>query len=117
MFAGLQGWHLLMILVILSPVILLAVGVPLSLVQGRARREAGLVTDPSVNPLAITAFVLSFVVGVAGVVCGHLARAQIRRTGEAGWGLTVFALILGYYATAVAVLVGGALLASAFAPA
>lgn len=117
MFAGLQGWHLLIILVILSPVILLAVGLPVALVQGRARREAGLVTDRNVNPLAITAFVLSFVVGLAGVVCGHLARAQIRRTGEAGWGLTVFALILGYYATAVAVLVGSTALTSVFAQA
>ncbi|PPG22567.1 hypothetical protein C5C74_02850 [Rathayibacter sp. AY1E8] len=116
MLAGLQGWHLLIILVVVSPVLLLAVGLPVALVQGRARREADLVTDPRVNTLAITAFVLSFVVGLAGVVCGHLACAQIRRTGEAGWGLAVFALVLGYWATAVAVLAGGTLLVSAFMP-
>lgn len=29
MFAGLQGWHLLIILVILSPVIIAAIGIPL----------------------------------------------------------------------------------------
>ncbi|MBF4463530.1 MULTISPECIES: DUF4190 domain-containing protein [unclassified Rathayibacter] len=115
MFAGLQGWHLLLILVVFSPVIVLAIGLPIALAQGRARRDAGLVTDPRVNTVAVVAFVLSFFAGIGGVVCGHVARAQIRRTGEAGWGLALFALILGYYATTVGLLVGGAVLASALA--
>ncbi|WP_181024663.1 DUF4190 domain-containing protein [Rathayibacter rathayi] len=114
MFAGLQGWHLLIILTILSPVIVAAIGIPIAVTQGRARREAGLVTDPRVNPLAVTAFVLSFFVGVAGVVCGHMSRAQIRRSGEAGWGLATFGLFLGYYATAITVLALLSMLVSLF---
>ena len=47
---------------------------------------------------------------------GGVALMTARRTGEAGWGLAVFALILGYWATAVAVLAGGTLLVSAFLP-
>jgi hypothetical protein len=49
------------------------------------------------NGLAVA--VLTF---IPAIVCGHLARAQIRRTGEAGGGLALAGLILGY--------VGGALL-------
>jgi hypothetical protein len=60
------------------------------------------------NGLAVAAFVCGlaqFVVVltfIPAIVCGHLARAQIRRTGEAGGGLALAGLILGY--------VGGALL-------
>ncbi|MHC2186705.1 hypothetical protein ACVLV4_002368 [Rathayibacter agropyri] len=95
MFAGLQGLHLLIILIILSPVIIAAIGIPIAVTQGRARREAGLVTDPRVNPLAVTTFVFSSFVDVAGLVCGHMPRAQIRRSGEAGWCLATFGLFLG----------------------
>lgn len=41
MSAGLQGLHLLIILIILSPVIVAAIGIPIAVTQGRARREAG----------------------------------------------------------------------------
>ena len=60
------------------------------------------------NGLAVAAFVCGlaqFVVVltfIPAIVCGHVARAQIRRTGEAGGGLALAGLILGY--------VGGALL-------
>ncbi len=33
---------------------------------------------------------------VVAIVCGHKARSQIRQTGEAGDGLAVAGLILGY---------------------
>ena len=36
------------------------------------------------NVLAILSLVLAFVFAPAGVVLGHLAKRQIRRTGEAG---------------------------------
>ncbi len=48
------------------------------------------------NTLAIVALILAFVFWPAGIVCGHLARSQIRRTGEDGLGLTTAALIVGY---------------------
>ena len=60
------------------------------------------------NGLAVTALVCGvaqFVVVltfIPAIVCGHIARAQIRRTGEAGGGMALAGLILGY--------VGGALL-------
>lgn len=34
--------------------------------------------------------------GVVPVILGHLARAQIRRTGETGDGMAVAGLVLGY---------------------
>ncbi|OLO10279.1 hypothetical protein BTW10_15470 [Chromohalobacter japonicus] len=57
---------------------------------------------PQLNTMAIVAFALS-VLGIfvlpsalGGVVCGHLARRQIRRTGEQGDAWALAALILGY---------------------
>jgi hypothetical protein len=60
------------------------------------------------NGLAIAALVCGaaqFVVWITfipAIICGHLARRQIRRTGEQGGGLALAGLILGY--------VGGVLL-------
>lgn len=54
------------------------------------------------NLMAIVAFALSvlavFVAPAAlgGVVCGHIARRQIRRTGEQGDSWALAALLLGY---------------------
>jgi hypothetical protein len=58
---------------------------------------------PKTNSLAIT----SLVCGVAqimfgplatipAIVCGHVGRSQIRRTGESGAGMAVAGLVLGY---------------------
>jgi hypothetical protein len=60
------------------------------------------------NGLAVTSLVCGvaqFVVVltfIPAIVCGHIARAQVRRTGEAGGGMALAGLILGY--------IGGALL-------
>jgi len=48
------------------------------------------------NALAIVSLILVFVFWPAAIVCGHIARSQIRRTGERGRGLTTAALIMGY---------------------
>ena len=54
------------------------------------------------NGLAIAALVCGiaqFVTGftfIPAIICGHLARRQIRRTGEQGEGMAVAGLILGY---------------------
>lgn len=54
------------------------------------------------NLMAVVAFGLSvlavFVAPAAlgGVVCGHIARQQIRQSGEQGDGWALAALILGY---------------------
>ncbi len=65
----------------------------------RPRPTNGLAVAAFVCGLAQFVVVLTF---IPAIVCGHLARAQIRRTGEAGGGLALAGLILGY--------VGGALL-------
>lgn len=47
------------------------------------------------NTLAIIALVLAFVVAPGGLVCGLIARKQIRETGEAGDGLALAGAIVG----------------------
>ena len=66
---------------------------------------------PPTNGLAIASLVCgvgTFVIGLSfipAIICGHIARGQIRRTGEQGGGLALAGLILGY--------VGGALFIAA----
>jgi hypothetical protein len=62
---------------------------------------------PPTNSLAVAALVCGiaqFATGITfipAIICGHLARRQIRRTGEQGDGMALAGLICGY--------VGGAL--------
>ena len=56
------------------------------------------------NVLAIIALVASFFVPIAGIICGHIALAQIKRTGEQGRGLALAGLIIGYVFTALILL-------------
>jgi hypothetical protein len=64
----------------------------------------GVPLGPRTNTLAIVALVLGLTVPVGGIICGHLALGQIRRTGEAGHGLAQAGLILGYVFTGLGVL-------------
>lgn len=57
------------------------------------------------NTLAIIALILGFVVPLGGIICGHIALGQIRRTGEDGRGLALAGTILGYVFTGLTVLV------------
>ena len=58
------------------------------------------------NVLAIVSLVTSVVgLGIVGIVTGHIARGQIRRSGEAGDGLALAGLIIGYVVTILEVLV------------
>ncbi|MFO7162347.1 MAG: DUF4190 domain-containing protein [Mycolicibacterium hassiacum] len=52
---------------------------------------------PGLNGLAIASLVTAFVVPVVPIVLGHIARAQIRRTGQDGDGLALAGLIIGYF--------------------
>lgn len=56
------------------------------------------------NALAIVAFVSSFFVGLVGIICGHIALSQIKRTGERGHGFALAGTIIGYVTTGFAVL-------------
>lgn len=53
------------------------------------------------NSMAIAALVASLTVSFLGIVFGHIALSQIRRTGEEGRGLAIAGLIIGYIATAI----------------
>lgn len=58
----------------------------------------------STNTLAIVALVGSFFIGLVGIICGHIALKQIKRTGESGRGLALAGTIIGYVTTAIAVI-------------
>lgn len=65
---------------------------------------------PKTNTMALVSLIAScsaFVLGitaVVGVVCGHIALSQIKRTGEGGRGMAIAGLIIGYVLTALSVL-------------
>jgi hypothetical protein len=48
------------------------------------------------NTFAIVALVLGFFGGFLAIPFGHIALSQIRRTGEAGRGIAIAGLVLGY---------------------
>jgi uncharacterized protein DUF1707/uncharacterized protein DUF4190 len=61
------------------------------------------VAVPGTNQLAVISLtcgigqlMLLWPASVAAIVCGHVARSQIRRTGEQGSGMALAGLILGY---------------------
>ncbi len=62
----------------------------------------GSAATPPTNTLAIVSLVSSlatFVLGftaIVGVITGHMALGQIRRTGESGRGMALAGLIIGY---------------------
>ncbi|MCU7730892.1 DUF4190 domain-containing protein [Actinoplanes sp. KI2] len=58
----------------------------------------------STNTLAILALVFAFVFSPAAIVLGHLAKKQIRQTGEQGEGLATAGLWLGYIFTILGLL-------------
>jgi hypothetical protein len=65
---------------------------------------------PPTNVMALIGFILSiagfftFVTAIPGVILGHIALRQIRVTREAGHGLAVAALAVGYSVIALGVL-------------
>ncbi|MGK5522908.1 DUF4190 domain-containing protein [Micromonospora sp. URMC 107] len=56
------------------------------------------------NVLAVLSLVFAFVFSPAGIVLGHLAKRQIRRTGEEGDQLATWGLILSYVVTGLGLL-------------
>ena len=53
------------------------------------------------NTLAIVALVTSLLgIGLAGIICGHIALSQIKRSNEQGKGMALAGLIIGYVETA-----------------
>ncbi len=56
------------------------------------------------NSMAIAALVSSLVLAPLGIVFGHMALSQIKRSGDDGRGLAIAGLVIGYVTTALLVL-------------
>lgn len=56
---------------------------------------------PGTNLLAILSLVFAFVFAPVGIVLGHLARRQLRQSGEQGGQLATWGLALSYVFTAL----------------
>ena len=85
----------------------------------------GYLTPVPTNTLAIVSLVLGILgltfipllASVCAVVCGHIARGQIKRTGEGGSGFATAGLIIGYVSIALFVVIVGAIVIFAIAAA
>jgi hypothetical protein len=69
---------------------------------GAAGYQPGMV--PPTNTLAIVALILGFVVPLGGIIAGHIALGQIKRTGESGHGMALAGTIIGYVLTGLTLL-------------
>jgi hypothetical protein len=56
------------------------------------------------NGMAIAALVCLFLFAPASILLGHMARKQIRQTGEEGWGMATVSMVIGAVLTALGVL-------------
>ncbi len=52
------------------------------------------------NGFAIAAFVCSFFFAILGIIFGHIALSQIKKTGQSGKGLATAGLIISYVSIA-----------------
>jgi uncharacterized protein YacL len=56
------------------------------------------------NVLAIVGLILSIFFPLVGAIVGHVALAQIKKTGEEGRGLALAAVIVGWTLTGLAII-------------
>lgn len=92
---------------------------------GNAPYAGGYQAPASTNTLAIVSLVLGILgltfipllASVCAVVCGHIARGQIKRTGEGGSGFATAGLVIGYVSIALFVVIVGAIVIFAIAAA
>ena len=56
------------------------------------------------NVLAIVSLVSSFFISLVGIITGHIALSQIKKTGEQGRGLAIAGLIIGYIGLVVGII-------------
>jgi len=76
--------------------------------------NASLAIGAPTNQLAIVSlvagvasyFLFPVIGAVIAIITGHIARSQIRKTGESGNGLAMAGLILGYVHLALGLLIG-----------
>lgn len=56
------------------------------------------------NTFAVVAIILAFFQPIAAIIFGHMALSQIKRNGDAGRGLALTAVIIGYVAAAFVII-------------
>lgn len=56
------------------------------------------------NVLAIIALIAAFVFPLAGIIVGHIALSQIKKTGEQGKVFAIIGLVLGYLGILAAII-------------
>jgi uncharacterized protein YacL len=56
------------------------------------------------NVLAIVSLVSAFFISIVGIITGHIALSQIKKTGEQGRGLAIAGLIIGYIGLVVGII-------------
>jgi hypothetical protein len=67
--------------------------------------QPGYAGQAPTNTMAILSLVFAFVFAPAAIVMGHVAKKQIRQSGESGEGLATAGLWLGYIFTALYLLI------------
>lgn len=72
----------------------------------------GQMSKPPTNVFAILGIIGVFFLGLAGIIFGHIALSQIKRSGESGRGLALAATIIGYVRVAFTII--GTILAVVF---
>jgi hypothetical protein len=59
---------------------------------------------PRTNGFAIASFICSLVcINILGIIFGHVALSQIKRTNEGGQGLAIAGLIIGYISLGIVI--------------
>lgn len=53
------------------------------------------------NTFAVVSLILAFIQPIAGIVFGHMGMSQIKKNGDAGRGIALTGLIVGYVYTAL----------------
>ncbi|WP_427869135.1 DUF4190 domain-containing protein [Leucobacter luti] len=61
-------------------------------------------SQPPLNALALVSFIGSFFVSLVGIICGHIALSQIKKSGERGRGFALAGTIIGYVSAALTIL-------------
>ncbi|WP_232498009.1 DUF4190 domain-containing protein [Agromyces humatus] len=89
-----------------------AYGAPAAPAYGQPAPAYGQPAGAKTNVLAIISLIASiaafvilpFIGSIAGVICGHIALSQIKKTGEQGRGMAVAGLIVGYVGIVLAII-------------
>ncbi len=63
-------------------------------------QQSNPVQNPGTNGFAIASLICSFFFAILGIIFGHIALSQIRKTGQGGKGLATAGLIISYVSLA-----------------